>query len=84
MQSNCLGLFFIHLELELLTQFPAPNDEKYLYLCKKIRLEIVTIRLTKHLTQNILVEFIRSIICLKKQIYRSGWIRVNPVHSESQ
>ena len=23
-----LGLFFIHLKLELLTQFPAPNDEK--------------------------------------------------------
>ena len=22
------GLFFIHLKLELLTQFPAPNDEK--------------------------------------------------------
>ena len=27
-----IGLFFIHLELELLTQFPAPNDEKkYIY-----------------------------------------------------
>ena len=25
-------LFFIHLKLELLTQFPASNDEKYLYL----------------------------------------------------
>ena len=25
---DCLGLFFIHLKLELLTQFPAPNDEK--------------------------------------------------------
>ena len=23
-----LGLFIIHLELELLTQFPAPNDKK--------------------------------------------------------
>ena len=22
-------LFFIHLKLKLLTQFPAPNDEKY-------------------------------------------------------
>ena len=27
-----LSLFFIHLELELLTQFPAPNDEKLLLL----------------------------------------------------
>ena len=25
---NCLFLFFIHLKLELLTQFPASNDEK--------------------------------------------------------
>ena len=25
---NCFGLFFIHLKLELLTQFPAANDEK--------------------------------------------------------
>ena len=29
---NCLVLFFIHLKLELLTQFPASNDEKYFYL----------------------------------------------------
>ena len=48
MQPNCLGLFYIHLELELLTQFPAANDEKYLYLCKNIRLQSVIIRLTKH------------------------------------
>ena len=26
--SYC-ALFFIHLKLELLTQFPAPNDEKW-------------------------------------------------------
>ena len=25
---NCSDLFFIHLKLELVTQFPAPNDEK--------------------------------------------------------
>ena len=25
---NCLLLFFIHLKLELLTQFPVTNDEK--------------------------------------------------------
>ena len=25
-------LFFIHLKLELLTQFPVPNDKKWLYL----------------------------------------------------
>ena len=34
MMLNCLSLFFIHLKLELLTQFPAPNDEKYYYLSK--------------------------------------------------
>ena len=28
---NCFKLFFIHLKLELLTQFPASNDEKYVY-----------------------------------------------------
>ena len=28
MLPDCLGLFFIHLKLELLTPFPAPNDEK--------------------------------------------------------
>ena len=28
------SLFFIHLKLELLTQFPASNDEKYFYLWK--------------------------------------------------
>ena len=28
---NCFKLFFIHLKQELLTQFPASNDEKYFY-----------------------------------------------------
>ena len=28
---NCLFPFFIHLKLELLTQFPASNDEKYIF-----------------------------------------------------
>ena len=28
---NCLFLFFIHLKLELLRQFPASNDEKFVY-----------------------------------------------------
>ena len=31
---NCFKLFFIHLKLELLTQFPASKDEKYFYLWK--------------------------------------------------
>ena len=30
--QNCFRLLFIHLKLELLTQFPALNDEKLLYL----------------------------------------------------
>ena len=54
MLSNCFGLFFIHLKLELLTQIPAPNDEKYYYLCKHIRLQNVFFGLTKHTPQNIL------------------------------
>ena len=29
---NCLFPFFVHLKLELLTQFPASKDEKCLYL----------------------------------------------------
>ena len=29
---NCLFLFFIHSKLQLLTQYPASNDEKYLYI----------------------------------------------------
>ena len=48
-----MGLFFYHLKLELLTQFPASNDKKKLYLCKNIRLQNVIIRLSKHLLQNI-------------------------------
>ena len=32
--AECLYLFFIHLKLELLPQFPASNDEKYFYLLK--------------------------------------------------
>ena len=30
MLPNYFGVFFIHLKLELLTQFPAPNN--YIYL----------------------------------------------------
>ena len=43
---NCFKLFFIHLKLELLTQFPASNDEKYFYLWNK--------SLAEHLPLNIL------------------------------
>ena len=31
---SCLLLFFVHLKLELLTKFPASNDEKSIYLRK--------------------------------------------------
>ena len=34
LMRNCLFLFFIHLKLELLTQFPASNDEMYFDLSK--------------------------------------------------
>ena len=30
--NPCSFLLFIHLKLELLTQIPASNEEKYLYL----------------------------------------------------
>ena len=36
---NCLFLFFIHLKLELLAQFPASNDEKHLHFMKNIHLQ---------------------------------------------
>ena len=26
---NCLSIYFIHLKVELLTQYPTPNDENY-------------------------------------------------------
>ena len=29
---NCLFIFFIHLKLEFLKQFPASNDKKYFHL----------------------------------------------------
>ena len=32
---NCFKLFFIHLKLELLTQFPASNDEKNITIYEK-------------------------------------------------
>ena len=31
---NCFNCIFRHLKLELLTQFPASNDEKYYYFWK--------------------------------------------------
>ena len=31
---NCYNCIFRHLKLELLTQFPASNDEKYRYYSK--------------------------------------------------
>ena len=32
--KNCVLVIFIHSKPELLTQFPASNDEKYVYLWK--------------------------------------------------
>ena len=31
---NCFNCIFRHLKMELLTQFPASNDEKYYYFLK--------------------------------------------------
>ena len=47
-----LIVFFIHLKLELLTQFPASNDEKYNYLFYK---DISNIELAEHLPKTILL-----------------------------
>ena len=83
MLPNCSGQFFIHLKLELLTQYPAPNDEKQLDICKNIPLQNVIIRLTNHLPQNILeicVEFILFGICRETDIYGPGRIRGNNGH----
>ena len=45
---NCLFPVFIHLKLELLTQYPVSNDENYLYLRKnKHVLNYMTTKLTK-------------------------------------
>ena len=49
---------FRHLKLELLTQFPAPNDEKYLYFLKNIHVLNWVIRLTDHPPQTTLSIFI--------------------------
>ena len=38
-------LFFIHLKLEIVTQFPAPNGKKY-YFYEQICLHNVTMRFT--------------------------------------
>ena len=39
--AECLSLFFIHLKLELLTQIPASNDEKYAHLWKIVIYKIL-------------------------------------------
>ena len=36
----CLFLFYIHLKLELLTQFPALNDKKYAHVKKILKIQL--------------------------------------------
>ena len=50
------GLFasiFRHLKLELLTQFPASKDEKYLHIWENFHLQYRFFRLLKYLPKNI-------------------------------
>ena len=44
---NCFNCIFRHLKLELLTQFPASNDEKYYYLWE---IDMSKIKLLDHLS----------------------------------
>ena len=55
---NCLFLFFIHLKLELLTQFPASNDENIFIFMKDRHLQYCRIGLTRHLPKNILLNVV--------------------------
>ena len=78
MMSSYFGLFFSHSKLELLTQFPAPNDEKEWFLRRNNHLWNFIFKLTKHLPHNmwaIPIQFI-SDICLKTNIYGPGSIGV--------
>ena len=50
---NCFNYIFLHLNLELLTQFPAPND-KNIFIFLKIHFLNLVILLAGHLSQTIL------------------------------
>ena len=55
-------IFFVHLELELLTQFPAPNEIKIVLLMKNRNLPNRIICPIEHLPQNIVA--ILVLFCL--------------------
>ena len=64
---NCLWVFFIHLKLESLTQFPASNEWKIILLKKSRHLSNWIIWLTEHPPQDILqiivvVELISNVL----------------------
>ena len=65
-----LFLFFIHLKLELLTQFPTSNDENYLYIEKIRYLQYWIIGFPKHLQQIVHLDM-KGCIChfVKWQIH---------------
>ena len=54
--AELFAFIFRHLKLELLTQFPASNDEKYLYSWKNRHLQYQIIVLTKHLPKDITID----------------------------
>ena len=70
---NCFNCIFRHLELELLTQFPAPNVEKYLYLWKIDISNIDFNALTKYLSKTIFLKFSAFSVAL-----RHDWDRIYP------
>ena len=50
---NCLWVCFIHLKLELLTQYPASNEWNILLFMQNVHLPSWIIWLTKHLPQHV-------------------------------
>ena len=67
MLLNCLLLVFIHLklELELLTQFPALNDEKYLLLLEILISSIALLNELSIYKKNYFIKFSDILIYLK-------------------
>ena len=71
---NCFNCIFRHLKLELQTQFPASNDEKYRYFFKNIHVLNWVILLTEHLPQTVLS--ISVTYYLAENMLKTVYIRV--------
>ena len=65
----CLLLFFIHLKLNLLTQFPASNDENYFKFMKNKHYPYWLIWFLSHLSRTISVMFHLNLRHARAHIY---------------